>query len=533
MTTTEPSSLTLVAEYIDDVTQDHYLKFQVRTTDHRQVDVIVPMSDIARPTVILQRLASKGWVDSTAPNAIASIKTAIAKERSVLRVTSRTGWHEDVRFILPHRTIGPTDNNVSFFSPSGPPQASIAGAIRDWRNGLKAPFAASSFLTFSSALAMAGALLKPLGMDEGAIFQLTGESSTGKTLALRVAQSAMGPADISGVLTHDATDRALEEHLATANDALLCIDELGRLQGTPRAKRDRIKNLPHMLASGVGRARSKSVEAEHLDRKKYRLLGLSTGELPLESYGERELGERVRYPDIPVPSIAENGIFDRLGEGQDARQLAAQVEATIRTNYGLAYETFVGFLVQMQTYAVQAAREHMEVFMAKTAPDGTSWDRRFATKFAIVYAAAALASEWHIWPFSETHARNCIRKMHKKARIEARSAEEARNALLDGLSKHAKSSHFPLLKKGKPFPDDGEAWGFRRKQGDSIELAVLPAKLKAMIRPQRHERSALHMLADAGVLLTAREGRFESQRAIEGLTAKKPFFYVFDLSKLP
>ncbi|MFG1294070.1 DUF927 domain-containing protein [Xanthobacter versatilis] len=533
MTTTQSSSLMLIAEYIDDETQDHYLNIRLRTTDNRQADLIVPMSDIARPPAILQRLAGKGWIDSINPKATTIIKQVVEESRSIIRVTSRTGWHEGVRFVMPNQTIGPDGENVRFFSTSRPPAASLVGTLKDWRTGLKAPLAASSYLTFTSALAMAGSLINLLELSEGAIFQLTGASSTGKTLALRVAQSTMGSADISGVLTHDATDRALEEHLATANDALLCIDELGRLQGTHRAKRERIKHLPHMLASGVGRARSKSVEAEHLDRKKYRLLGLSTGELPLESYGERELGERVRYPDIPVPSIAESGIFDRLAEGQDAHELAAQAEATIRANYGFAYETFVGFLVEMRAYAVPAAKEHIEDFMAKAAPDGTSWDRRFALKFAIVYAAAALASEWEILPFSETHARNCIRRLHRKARVEARSAEEAKDALLALLAKHEKTPHFPLLKKGEPFPDDGKAWGFRRRQGDCIELAVIPARLKAMIRPQRHDRSVLHKLADAGVLLTEREGRFESQRAIDGLAAKKPFFYIFDPSKLP
>ena len=451
-----------------------------------------------------------------------------------MRVTSRTGWSDPAHFVLPHRTIGSKEGAVIFAKGAAHAPAHVHhfSNLGEWRQGLRAPCLASSYLTLASALAMAGALLEPLEQGEGAIFQLTGKSSTGKTLALRVAQSAMGSADISGVLTHDVTDRGLEEHLAAANDGLLCIDELARLPGTRSRRRERIRRLPHILASGIGRARSTTVESDNLDRKTYRLLGLSTGELPLESYGEREEGERVRYPDIPVPPVGDNGIFDRLTVNQNAAALAARVEKTIRAHHGVAYEAFIERLVLDRVGATAGARKHVEIFLAKAAPDPTSWERRFAMKFAVVYAAAALASGWNILPFSPTHARKCILRLHRKARIEARTAEETRDALLQLLSKNAETNRFPLLKKREPFPDDDRAWGFRRKQGETMRLAVIPAKLKAEIKPERHGAAVLPMLANQGVLITERKGRFESQLAIDGMASKRPMFYVFDMSKL-
>jgi len=529
------NGLRVKRELVDCDTSTCTLVFEAMTSIGRHLEIAVPRSEIARPHDILQQLARRGWVDAyDRKKAHHQIEHALAQRNwPVVKVTSRTGWNDPEHFVLPHRTIGPTVRTVFFANGGGRPTAPACGDLRGWRQGLRDPCRASSYLTFASALAMAGALLYPLDQEEGAIFQLTGKSSTGKTLSLRVAQSAMGPADISGVLTHDATDRAIEEHLAAANHGLLCIDELARLQGTPGKKRERIRHLPHMLASGVGRVRSKSVELEHLDRKTYRLLGLSTGELPLESYGEREEGERVRYPDIPVPPGGEHGIFDRLAEDQDAKALAAQAEEAIRTNYGVVYEAFIERLVSDRAAATIEAKTHIEQFLAKAAPDATSWEHRFALKFALVYAAAALASEWKILPFGVIHARNSIIRLHRKARIEARTAEDAKLALIEWLSRNATTHRFPVLKKGEPFPDTPRVWGFRRRKGDTMTLAVVPAELKKHIRPERHERSIQHLLADEGVLMRQREGRFETQLTVEGLSSKRPMFFCFDVSKLP
>lgn len=116
-------------------------------------------------------------------------------------------------------------------------------------------------------------------------------------------------------------------------------------------------------------SRSSTVESDNLDRKTYRLLGLSTGELPLESYGEREEGERVRYPDIPVPPVGDNGIFDHLANDRDAAALAAQVEETIRAHHGVAYEAFIERLVLDRVGATADAHKHVEIFLAKAIPE--------------------------------------------------------------------------------------------------------------------------------------------------------------------
>lgn len=488
------NGLRVKRELVDCDTSTCTIVFEAMTSSGQYLEIPVPRSEVARPHVMLQLLARRGWIDAAdRTQARQKIEHALAQRNwPVVKVTSRTGWSDPEHFVLPHRTLGPPEGAVAFAKVGSRPTAPACGDLQGWRQGLRAPCRASSYLTFASALAMAGSLLDPLGQSEGAIFQLTGKSSTGKTLALRVAQSAMGSADISRVLTHDVTDRGLEEHLAAANHGLLCIDELGRLKGTPKAKREHVKHLPHLLASGIGRVRSTTVESEHLDRKTYHLLGLSTGELALESYGEREEGERVRYPDIHVPPCSLNGIFDRLAEDQDAKALAAQAEETIRMNHGVAYEAFIEQLVLDRAAATIEAKTHMEHFLAKAAPDATSWEHRFALKFALVYAAAALASEWKILPFGINHARKSILRLHNKARIEARTVEEAKLALTQWLAKNAGTKHFPILKKGEPIPSGTRVWGGPQAQGRHHDAGRITGRVE-----EAHQARAARTISSA------------------------------------
>ena len=88
---------------------------------------------------------------------------------------------------------------------SKPFELPTQGSLDGWRDGLKDPCRASSYLTFGIGLAFAGPLLHLVGQDEGAIFYLAGESSTGKTLTELAAQSVIERAVRGELLTHDAT----------------------------------------------------------------------------------------------------------------------------------------------------------------------------------------------------------------------------------------------------------------------------------------------------------------------------------------
>jgi putative DNA primase/helicase len=111
--------------------------------------------------------------------------------------------------LLPDVTIGPDADTLVHASrkTAMPLGAQTQGSLDAWLNGLKGPCRASSHLTFGIAVAFAGPLLHLVGQDEGAIFYLAGESSTGKTLTELAAQSVIERAVRKAFVTHDVTNR--------------------------------------------------------------------------------------------------------------------------------------------------------------------------------------------------------------------------------------------------------------------------------------------------------------------------------------
>ena len=244
-----------------------------------------------------------------------------AEPDRIRRVTGYTGWHGS-SFVLPDMTIGPDAETLGYRQEeSAEKQQHVAGSLEDWRAALKLPCRASSYIMFGTALGYAGPLLRLIGQDEGAIFYQRGESSTGKTLSELGGESVIGRAVRDELLTHDVTERALEEAAAARNDLFLTIDELDRYPGSEAELRKHVRTSAHKLTGGGGRQRSaKATQDASLANLHWLLYSLWSGERPLDDrfLGEaRQRGEMVRLVEIPVPGRKKRGVFDRM-EGIEA-----------------------------------------------------------------------------------------------------------------------------------------------------------------------------------------------------------------------
>lgn len=109
--------------------------------------------------------------------------------------TDRTGWHATeggAACVLPHETIGDDAERIVFQSDS---QMENTFRVRKdaaaWRERIGRLCAGNSRLMFAVACAFAGPLLRPASLESGG-FHLRGDSSSGKTTALRVAASVNG-----------------------------------------------------------------------------------------------------------------------------------------------------------------------------------------------------------------------------------------------------------------------------------------------------------------------------------------------------
>ncbi|MDD3381581.1 MAG: DUF927 domain-containing protein, partial [Rugosibacter sp.] len=163
--------------------------------------------------------------------------------------TDRIGWHGRA-FVLPRETItSGNDAERIVFQSDAPIENTFRtkGTPEQWRDRVGAMCVGNSRLAFAVACAFAGPLLRPAGMESGG-FHYRGDSSSGKTTALKLAASVYGGANY--LQRWRATDNALEAIAAQHCDGLLILDELAQID--PKTAGE----CAYMLANEQGKARA-------------------------------------------------------------------------------------------------------------------------------------------------------------------------------------------------------------------------------------------------------------------------------------
>jgi hypothetical protein len=179
------------------------------------------------------------------------IEALSAEPDRIKRVTAYTGWHGS-SFVLPDVTIGPDAETLEYRQrEAAEQQQHVGGSLEDWRSELKLPCRASSYIMFGTALGYAGPLLRLIGQDEGAIFYQCGESSTGKSLSELGGESVIKRAVRDELLTHDITERALEEAAVARNDLLLISMSLTAFRDLKRSFASMSAHQPTSLRAAV------------------------------------------------------------------------------------------------------------------------------------------------------------------------------------------------------------------------------------------------------------------------------------------
>lgn len=111
-----------------------------------------------------------------------------ARARSV----SRIGWHQHA-YVMPERTIGDsvTERYILDEAAAHASTFEIAGNLDRWRQYVAQPCGHHRRLIFAVSCAFAGPLIYLAGAESGG-FHLVGDSSSGKSMALRFASSVWG-----------------------------------------------------------------------------------------------------------------------------------------------------------------------------------------------------------------------------------------------------------------------------------------------------------------------------------------------------
>ncbi|MFM5179156.1 DUF927 domain-containing protein [Aeromonas veronii] len=440
---------------------------------------------------------------------LAEYLMACQPERRITCV-ERTGWHGHA-YVMPQGAIGPDAKGV-ILQTAGYAASDFTerGTLAEWQLGVAALAVGNSRLCFALSLAFAAPLLTLVGMEGGG-FHLKGESTDGKTTIMKAAASVYGNPDRYSQ-TWRATGNAIEGIASRRNDALLCLDELGELDGKEAGQ------VAYMLANGQGKGRSKQ-DGELRERKAWRLLFLSTGELSLEDHaasaGQRtQAGMEVRTIQIPS-NTGHHGAFEWLHGMEGGRLFADTLKTNADRQHGTAFRALVeGLAIDLDTHRERLASEIKRLASELTPKGAGNQVGRAINRFALVAAAGELATQLGVtgWPEGEAirAARVCLKawlmeRGHLGNKEDATTLEQVRRFIT--AHQHSRfadwfdASHRPA-----------NMVGYRKADADGVSFFVLPPGWAELTKGRDPKRAA-HLCLEAGYLLTGKDKKRLQRKA--------------------
>ena len=277
------------------------------------------------------------------------------------------------------------------------------GTVDEWKTHCAEPCIESPVWVTSILAAFAGPLLSLLGLGEhSGGFHFYGHSSTGKTIALKLAASVYG----QEVVPWRITSNALEALAALHSDRVLVLDEI--LQANPRD----VMAAIYMLSNRRGKVRM----TENIQLRTtfaWQLLFISTGEISVEDIAAKARteyyeGQALRFLSIPMV------------EKKLSRKSVTALERSINCLHGTVGRAWVNFLLknnkekgkEWRTQYDQTVDEHIKLWDSKDARLN-----RVLHRVAILETAGAIAHANGFLPdsfYAQTEYGNVARNSLKR-----------------------------------------------------------------------------------------------------------------------
>jgi len=438
-----------------------------------------------------------------------------------------TGWH-DGTYVLPSGSIGPHAEDVILQSGGYmDSDFTSAGELAEWQRQIAAVAVGNSRLGFALSLAFAAPLLSLVGLEGGG-FHLKGESTDGKSTIMKAAASVYGQPDRFSH-TWRATGNAIEGIAGRRNDALLCLDELGELDGREAGQ------VAYMLANGQGKGRSRQ-DGELRERKAWRLLFLSTGELSLEDHaaeaGKRtQAGMEVRTIQIPS-GTGKHGAFEELHSQADGRAFADALSDACKHQYGTAFRAYAEALAM----GLEAHKERLKADIKRLAIELTPKEAgnqvgRAINRFALVAAAGELASELGItgWPKGEAirAVRVCLKAwLDERGHLGNKEDKATRDQVRGFVVSHQFSRFADWL---DPNHRPANMVGYRKVEAGSVSFIVLPSAWGEITKGRDPKRAAQLCVEVGWLKATKDKKRAQSVVRLPGMAKTSRVYHLTEL----
>jgi putative DNA primase/helicase len=469
--------------------------------------------------------------------------------------TDRAGWHKITNnsegkavYVQPRHTFGDSPEHRVIFQSDSPMENTFrsAGTLDQWRDKVAALCVGNSRLAFAMSCAFAGMAMRWLKSESGG-FHLRGDSSSGKTTALRVAASVFG--GDSYMQRWRATDNAIEAIAAQHCDALLVLDELAQVDPKQAGE------IAYMLGNGQGKARAnRSAMPKPLLR--WNLLFLSAGEVGLAQHvaesGKRvRAGQEVRMVDMAADAGAGYGAFERIHDNASPADFSSAITKACSRWHGTAAPAFIEHLIAHQEGLAASLGAAVDTVAAQMIPEAASGQaQRVGRRFALVAAAGELATQAGItgWPAGEATraARVCFESwLSTRGGLgnleQGQMLAQVRNFLqLHGAGRftwwhRAADDHAPntlsragykriMGEDGKPVRNNAEhqrEYGERitdtDAQGVSVEYFIFPEVFDKEVCQGFDPLAVKRLLRDAEHLHSESDTRFDRKERLPGI----------------
>ena len=325
-----------------------------------------------------------------------------------------------------------------------PSSTASSGTLNEWKENVASLALYSDRMLLALCVSFSGLIMKWANQESGG-FHLHAESSVGKTTATLLASTVYGGPEY--LCSWDITEAGVEEVAVGRNDALLPLNELRLLSTDPVLASQKASKLIYMIAEGKGKHRAKSYQS---NVNTWATVVLSSGELSLADHAEsgkmkRLKGECVRVIDLFADSQSGFGIFDRLPkEFPLAPEFSEHIQAQSQVYYGSALLPYVEGLLKWENGKAGSVKrrivKHSNSFIENCVVDNTKGqEMRIIKRFAVAYAAGAIAIELGVLDFSNSQIGQAIRKCYEayvreKPESQSEEIDKAYQKVLDKLA---------------------------------------------------------------------------------------------------
>ena len=384
----------------------------------------------------------------------------------------------------------------------------------------------SSFLAFSIGVALAAPLptylrlkrgkgdTEALNLTETAVFNYSGDSSSGKTSCGLAAISLAGSPDRVG--TMNFSERGLAEHAAGSNDIVVVADDTEK--STELAKALRL--LTHQVPSGRSKQISKGSDQSAYPELRYSTLVLSSSPRPVSTLAKElgwtmTAGDKVRIFDIPVPPPEAGGIFDRISGSSKKRakrsvKLIAKLENGYVNHCGHVIPAWIELLLS-KNYTPWLAKR-VRKFVHRVGAQNHGWQNRAARKFGLVYAAMKLATKAGILPWPKVLPYQVAFECYRLAQAGSIANSSTGQFYATKLRQKIRNSEsvVDVSKKAtsttKPAEVPPNCIAIRYKKGGRVKLGVFDDALTKLVESKTVKSAFISALEEAGVIKAGKNG---------------------------